>query len=124
MYAALAALVGLVWMFRKSGDAGQSTIPGFVSNSPASTGATGTKPLIIVTMGNGAAAADTTVSNQAPTATAGTWGNGASFGASTSAAPQTTSSEEAEAAAAHAAFLSGQPAPAGWRYTPMGPVRI
>jgi hypothetical protein len=68
MYAALAALVGLVWMFRK-GNATTATVPGFVSgtSTPATTAATGTNPVIIVTKPT-AATADSKASNPVSTA--------------------------------------------------------
>lgn len=51
IFAALAALVGLVWLFRK-GDSTQTTIPGFTTGpgptAPATTAATGSNPILIV----------------------------------------------------------------------------
>lgn len=70
IYIAVAALVGLVWMFRK-GNATPTTIPGYTggpSNTPATTGATGQNPLIIVTTkpGETGATADLIASNPMP----------------------------------------------------------
>lgn len=68
VYMALAALVGLVFLFRK-GNTTPTTIPGFTvgPTTPATTGATGVNPIVIVTSPTGAAAvADPVVSNPAP----------------------------------------------------------
>lgn len=66
IYAALAALVGLVYLFKKSGSNTTTATPFVVGPAtPATSAVTGAAPIIIVAP-SGVSASDATVSNPAP----------------------------------------------------------